>query len=205
MRRDYFYKNNYQGKFIVIEGIDGSGKSTQAKKLYQWIKEHKKKVHLTSEPTSYLIGGLIRSQLIKDWKSSLECLQLLFAADRAYHLEKEIIPLLKKGYMVISDRYFLSTIAYGLLEIEDLNWLLEINRRFLLPDLTFILDLPSEEAIKRMKNERFFVNLFEEKKKLEKVRKNYKRLVKIIPKIKLINGNLSVEEVFSQIKKDLKL
>jgi len=198
-------KNLYSGKFIVIEGIDGSGKSTQAKKLYQWFKENKKKVHLTSEPTSYLIGGLIRSQLIKDWKSSLECLQLLFAADRAYHLEKEIIPLLKKGYVVISDRYFLSTIAYGLLEIKDLHWLLEINRRFPLPDLTFILDLSPEVAIKRMQRERFFVNLFEEKKKLEKVRKNYKRLAKIIPKTRLVKGNLSIEEVFSQIKKELEI
>ena len=99
-------KNPYSGKLIVFEGLDGSGKSTQAELLFSFLKSKGKKVHLTSEPTRYLIGGLIKSWVTHDWQSTPECLQLLFAADRAHHLDKEIIPLLKKGITVISDRYF---------------------------------------------------------------------------------------------------
>ena len=96
------FKNPYPGKFIVFEGIDGSGKSTQAGLLFHYLKERKKRVHSTSEPTQYLIGGLIKSWLAKDWQSTPDCLQLLFAADRAYHLDKEIIPLLKKVLLLFA-------------------------------------------------------------------------------------------------------
>jgi len=92
-------KNKYKGKFIVIEGLDGSGSSTQVVRVANFLKERNKKIHITKEPTNNLIGGLIRGQLTGDWKSSSECLQLLFAADRAHHLEKELIPLLKKELM----------------------------------------------------------------------------------------------------------
>lgn len=105
--------NTYPGKFIVFDGLDGSGQSTQAGKLVDFLNlpEQKLKfghtgVQVTKEPTSSLIGGLIRSQLTHEWKSSQECLQLLFSADRAHHLEKEIIPLLERGVTVICDRYF---------------------------------------------------------------------------------------------------
>ena len=99
-------KNIYPGKFIVVKGLDGAGTTSQIEFLAQYLKKEKKKVYLTREPTQYLIGGLIKSWLANDWKSTPECLQLLFTADRAYHLDKEIIPLLKKGITVISDRYF---------------------------------------------------------------------------------------------------
>ena len=139
------FKNPYPGKFIVFEGIDGSGKSTQAGLLFHYLKERKKRVHSTSEPTQYLIGGLIKSWLAKDWQSTPDCLQLLFAADRAYHLDKEIIPLLKKGVTVVCDRYSLSTLAYGALEL-DLDWLITLNQNFIAPDVTFLLNTPPKSA-----------------------------------------------------------
>jgi len=157
-------KNSYLGNFIVFEGLDGSGKSTQAELLLSYLKKKGKKAHLTSEPTRYLIGGLIKSFVTHDWKSTPECLQLLFAADRAHHLNKEIIPLLKKGVIVISDRYFLSSLAFGALEVKDGDWLFDINKKFILPDLTIILKVKPKTCVQRMAKEKFSLTLFEKEK-----------------------------------------
>ena len=157
-------KNSYRGKLIVFEGLDGSGKSIQAELLLSYLKKNGKKAHLTSEPTRYLIGGLIKSFVTHDWKSTPECLQLLFAADRAHHLYKEIIPLLKKGVTVISDRYFFSSLAFGALEIKDGDWLFDINKKFILPDLTIILKVRPKACVQRMAKEKFSLTLFEKEK-----------------------------------------
>jgi len=192
-------KNPHSGKFIVFEGLDGSGKSTQVDLLLKFLREKGEKVHSTAEPTQYLIGGLIKSWIANDWRSSSACLQLLFAADRAHHLEKEIIPLLKKGINVICDRYLFSSLAYGNLDL-DFDWLLKINEKFILPDITFFIDVSPELCLERMKKERFSIELFEKEEKLEKVRKNFLKLAKKFENIYLIDGEKSREEVFSQIK-----
>lgn len=196
-------KNPYAGKFIIFEGVDGSGTTTQANLLFKYLKNKDKKVYLTGEPTSSLIGGLIKSQIAGDWQSSPECLQLLFTADRAYHLEKEIIPLLKKGITVICTRYILSTLSYGNLGIKDEKWLTEINKKFILPDLTFFLKVSPKICIQRIKKERFHKELFEKEEKLKKVFKNYLKFAKKIKDIYIIDGEKSIEEVFKQIKSKL--
>jgi dTMP kinase len=197
-------KNPYKGKFIVFDSLDGAGNSTQVKLLADYLNKIGKKTHITKEPTSGLIGGLIKSQLAHDWKSSPECLQLLFCADRAYHLEKEIIPLLKKGINVISDRYFFSTIAYGNLGIKDLDWLIKINEKFLLPDLTFFLKVSPKVCIERIKKDRFEVTLFEKEKILEKVWENYEILAKRFENVFLINGEREIKEIAKEIRKIVK-
>ncbi len=194
-------KNPYKGKFIVFEGIDGSGTSTQANLLFNYLRKKGKKVYLTGEPTSSLIGGLIKSQIAGDWKSSPECLQLLFTADRAYHLEKEIIPLLKRGINLICTRYILSTLAYGSLEIKDEKWLMEINKKFILPDITFLLKVSAKTCIQRIKKERFHKELFEKEDKLKKVFKNYLKFAKKFQKVYMINGEKPIKEVFYEISK----
>ncbi|MDI6591899.1 MAG: dTMP kinase [Patescibacteria group bacterium] len=193
-------KNPYPGKLIVFEGLDGSGTTTQANLLLKYLKNKNKKVYLTSEPTHSLIGGIIESQISGDWKSSPECLQLLFTADRAYHLEKEIIPLLKKRIIVICVRYLLSTLAYGALEIKDEKWLREINKKFILPDLTFLLKVSPKICIQRIKKERFHKELFEKENKLRKIFKNYLRLAKKFKNIYIINGEKPIEEVAKEIQ-----
>jgi dTMP kinase len=194
-------KNPYKGKFIVFDSLDGAGNSTQAKLLADYLNKIGKRTHITKEPTSGLIGGLIKSQLTHDWKSSPECLQLLFCADRAYHLEKEVVPLLKRGINVISDRYFFSTMAYGNLEIEDLDWLIEINKKFILPDITFFLKVSPRVCIKRIKKDRFEITLFEKEKTLKKIWKNYEILAKKFKNVFIINGERSSDEIAKEIQR----
>ena len=193
-------KNPYPGRFIVFEGPDGSGTTTQANLLFKYLKRQGKKVYLTSEPTHSLIGGLIESQISGDWQSSPECLQLLFTADRTHHLEKEIIPLLKKGIIVVCVRYILSTLAYGNLEIKDEKWLMEINKKFIWPNITFFLKVRPEICIRRIKKERFHKELFEKEEKLKKIFKNYLKFAKKFKNICVISGEKPIKEVFEEIK-----
>ena len=196
-------KNPYPGKFIVFEGIDGAGKSVQAEFLADFLKtalHHK--VHTTSEPTSSLIGGLIRGQLAGDWKTSNECLQLLFSVDRLYHLEKEIIPMLERGITVICDRYFFSTAAYGAVTTEEMQWLLNVNNKVLLPDILFLLTVPARIGLERIHASRHSVNLFDKEEFLEKVGKNYEKLAKQFNDISIvIDGEQPVEKIAQDIQK----
>ncbi len=199
-------RNHYRGKFIVFEGLDGSGQSTQAGKLVDYLDKPEQKnkfghvgVQLTKEPTTGLIGGLIRSQLSHDWKSSQECLQLLFSADRAHHLEKEIIPLLKRGACVVCDRYFFSTVAYGSINV-DRDWLLSLNENFILPDITFLIKVSPKICVERIHKSRFGVELFEKEDILTKVWKEYSRLARKFSGVCIIDGEKSMDEVFEEIK-----
>lgn len=193
--------NGGQGKFIVFEGLDGSGSSTQVAMLIDFLKT-KYKTFLTKEPTNGLIGGLVRSQLTGDWKASPECLQLLFAADRAHHLQREIIPALKEKRIVVCDRYFFSTIAYGGLELKK-DWLMKLNQLFIVPDLTIILKVRPSECIKRIKGSRFRLELFEKEKKLKKVWQNYQWLVDKYPNVKIIDGEQDKNAVFQEVVKQM--
>ena len=200
-------KNPYSGKFIAFEGLDGSGSTTQSSKLRNWLNRSQKElvlgrpaVHLTKEPTNNIIGGLIRGQLTGDWKTRPECLQLLFSADRAHHLEKEIMPLLKDGVTVITDRYFLSTVAYGAAEIEDKEWLIEINKPFVLPDLTFLIKVSPKVCLERIKGDRFNIELFEKEEALTHVWRNYEELAKRFKDVYIIDGERPIEEIFEEVK-----
>lgn len=187
------------GLFIVIEGLDGAGSTTQVSKLAEYLKERGFKVLTTKEPTNNIIGGLIRGQLTKDWHTGSECLQLLFAADRAHHLEKEINPALLNNYIVISDRYIFSTIAYGSID-ADYEWLKKLNEKFRFPDLYFIIDTEPELCIQRMKSSRYQLELFEDIEKLKKVRTNFLRLSEEYKKVYIVNGNRLIDDVLDDIK-----
>ena len=200
-------KNKHPGKFIVFDSLDGSGQSTQTSLLYDWLDLPSQKrlfghtgVHVTKEPTTGLIGGLIKGQLTHDWKSSPECLQLLFSADRAHHLEKEIIPLLERGVIVVCDRYLFSTLAYGQTEINDFKWLLNLQKYFLLPDLTIFLKVSPKACMARIEKSRYEITLFEKEKVLTAVWKNYVKLTKQISNIHVVNGERPVEKIAQEIQ-----
>ncbi len=188
----------HKGLFIVFEGLDGSGSSTQASMLKDYLKTFGLSPHVTKEPTNNLIGGLIRGALTKEWQPSIQCLELLFAADRAHHLDREIIPSLKAGKVVISDRYFFSTIAFGSIECSA-EWLKSLNRNFLDPDLTFLIKVPPEECIRRIGKSRFEFELFEEVEKLNKVWFAYEALAKEHDNVFIIDGTQPVEVVHKRI------
>ncbi len=188
-----------QSLFIAFEGLDGAGTSTQVDLLASYLRnETKRKILVTKEPTNNIIGGLIRGCLTSDWKTTQAGLQLLFAADRAHHLHKEIEPALADGYIVICDRYYLSSIAYGGVEVNR-HWLYQINIRFRRPDLIFLLDVSPEVALKRMRQVRYTIELFEKQKTLEKVRKNYLALAKTEKNVHIINA----EEIITRVRDDI--
>ncbi|MCL5795169.1 MAG: dTMP kinase [Patescibacteria group bacterium] len=193
-------KKNYPGLFIAVEGLDGSGSSLQASLLANVLSKDGYRVYLTKEPTTNLIGGLIRAQLTGEWRSSLLCLQLLFAADRAQHLNEEILPNLQAGKIVITDRYIPSTIAYGSLEIDDVKWLENINSKFIKPDVTFLVKMRPKLCAMRIKTSQQAMELFKEEKKLIQVWKIYEKLAQNDSSIKIVDGERDEMEIVADIK-----
>lgn len=145
--------------FIVIEGIDGSGKGTQVELLGKRLEEAGVDVMLTFEPTRGPIGEIIRDHM-RDPSLDDRSLALLFAADRIEHIEKEISPALLSGRTVISDRYAYSSIAYQG-QTVDPGWVGMINSDALRPDLVVILDMGSSEVRRRIQD-RGTTDCFEE-------------------------------------------
>jgi dTMP kinase len=195
-------RNTHCGKFIVIEGLDGSGQSTQAGLLRDFLVGKGYQAILTKEPTlDSEAGKKIRKILNQKINTTPAELQKLFTKDRKTHLENLIIPSLKQGKIVISDRYFFSTFAYGVSDGLDLDWLIKLNDKFLLPDLTFILKVRPKICIQRIKKRGNPQTLFEKEKKLAKVWQTYKILPKRFENVKVIEGEKPIKEVFNQIKK----
>ncbi len=142
-----------KGRFIVLEGPDGSGTTTHAKILAETLRAKGEEVVLTAEPTDSAIGRFIREQLKAKTIESPSALQLLFCADRAWHIENVIKPALATGKTVISDRYVISTLIYGEALGLDPDWLVRVNTPFLEPDIMIIalpaLHLCLERIMKR--------------------------------------------------------
>ncbi|MEA2076187.1 MAG: dTMP kinase [Euryarchaeota archaeon] len=187
------------GILIVIEGLDGAGLSTQAAALAEYLRGKNKRVMLTKEPTASPIGKLIKSALNRNPELSLFALQLLFAADRAEHLEKEIGPALSANEIVISDRYILSSLAFGAVD-NDVEFLKEINSRFRKPDLTVIIDTPPRVCLARITRSRETVELFEEEKRLEKVREQFLALQSYFDNTFIVDGDREKAKVSEDIK-----
>ena len=187
-----------KGIFIVLEGLDGSGLSTQAAFLETHLRKTGYKTLLTKEPTTGLIGGMIREALRRDWSTSFKSLQLLFCADRARHLEEEIEPALRKGRVVVCDRYMFSTLAFGFAAGVDTHWLFNVNREFRAPDLTIFIDISPDISLSRISKGREKRELFERREMLSKVRRAYLNLAKRY-RFRIVNGEGSTEETSRQI------
>ncbi len=188
------------GKFIVFEGLDGAGITTQATLLRNNLISKGKEALLTKEPTEGLIGGIIKSSLRKEWNTDPMTLQMLFAADRSHHLKTEIEPAMKKGKIVICDRYILSSLIFGSLGVS-VGILKQLNAEFRKANLTFIIDTHPRICIERMKKARHHVELFEDEQKLEQIRRNMLSLKSYFPDTYVIDGNRSAEEIMKDIMK----
>lgn len=191
--------------FIVFEGLDGSGQSTQARLLRDYLEQERNfSVILTKEPTDQPpVGDLIRRVLRKEIFVSPATLQLLFCADRSEHLERVIKFALKNNQWVISDRYFYSTIAYGSLNL-DIEWLIKLNEQFLIPDVVFLLKARPEICLQRIDENRDKREFFEESDKLKRIWQTYEILSQRFSNIKVIDAEKSIKEVHQEIIEKLK-
>ena len=186
--------------FIAFEGLDGSGSSTQSRLLAEKLEVNGHAVFLTKEPTSDSpIGKLIREVLQHKWECSPEGLQLLFSADRAEHLKNKIEPALKSGQIVITDRYFFSTIAYGALAILDMDWLKALSKHFRIPDITFLFKLDPKICIERIQGRGSSFELFENHEKLKAIRETYEKIAQEYPNFHVIDADRSIEEISEEI------
>jgi len=208
--------NPYPGRFIVFEGIDGSGKTTQAGMLQEFLgKTREKPAILTAEPTDGKYGQQIREVLRNNGylcgkRLSDEHIQELFISDRTEHCQWLSGKLLV-GKIVISDRYFLSTLAYGLASGLDPDELLYRHRSiigedFLAPDLTIVIDVEPAIGLERRKKSGATREYFEKLGKLARIRQAYLALIKTLPerysflKIEIIDGTPDELEVFEAVR-----
>ncbi len=187
-----------KGKFIVLEGPDGSGTTTQSALLAERLKKEGYEVVLTAEPTGSPIGKFIREQLKLKTIPSASALQLLFCADRAAHIETTIKPALDAGKIVISDRYVISTLVYGEALGLDPDWLLRVNTPFLEPDMVMIA-LPSFPVCMERLKKRRQLDVFENAKFMRKVHDLYERAIHDDPSIRHIDTEKSVEDVAKEV------
>lgn len=177
--------------YIVFEGIDGAGKSSQIQLLKEWLEENGLEVELLVEPTDSKVGKLIRELLTYD-NATTETMQktlgLLFAADRMLIMDK----LNDENKIIISDRSFISSLAYQ----EPKEWINEINKYAKKPDLVLLLDLDVATSVKRCDGE----DSFENEEFLNRVKENYFEVIKEFNH-EIIDANNGINKVSSDIKK----
>ena len=185
-----------QGIFICIEGLDASGKTTHTHRLVRSLLERGYMALYTTEPSSGQIGTFVRTYILQRRKRVSTVVEaLLFAVDRVDHVEETIKPAIKEGKIVVSDRYLYSSLAYQGAAGLNLNWIEEINKFALSPDLAIYIDVPPEIVIKRLKRKK---SVMENLQTQRRVREVYMRLVKD-GRLVLINGNRTKHEVATEV------
>lgn len=205
-------KNPYKGIYIALEGLDGSGKTTQVDELIKHFEKLGHEVVRTHEPRrDGVMGKLVQDVLKENAKITEVAIQYLFAAQRAVHLEELVIPALKRGAVVITDRCFWSSIPYGLLDRfesgkdENADQLLaslsvlSMYHEFIVPDISFVLDVSVKTAGIRLaqKNE---AEHYEKKEKLTKIKKGYKFLLsRFSDSLISVDAEKSIESVTKKI------
>jgi dTMP kinase len=163
-----------KGAFIVIEGLDGSGKTTQAKLLARALRKSHEAV-FTAEPSQGKIGKFIRSRILYGEKRDPALVEaLLFAADRIDHVQNEVLPAVSEGRVVVCDRYLYSSLAYQGSAGLGLEWIKTVNQHALKPDLALFIDVSPEMVLKRLKRKR---SIMENLATQQKVREIYLRYV----------------------------
>ena len=196
-----------QGKFIVIEGLDGSGKGTQIARLAAALSERGVRFELTAEPTPHATGGLVRDALGGITKRTPSELAGLFLADRIAHCQNPrdgIAALLKQGVTVVCDRYYYSSFAYQGMDL-GLDWVMSANLgcpAILKPDLCIFLDVPTEVADRRISLGRSSREIFEQAETIERVRRKYFEVFGILSdthNVKIINAARTPDEVFADV------
>jgi dTMP kinase len=205
------YEKMHKGLFITFEGTDGSGKTTQIKLLEEYMNKKGYEVVLSREPGGTRVSELIRDLILDPINMEIVPLteMILYAASRAQHVAQVIKPAIDAGKIVICDRFVDSSYAYqGSGRGVDLKIVADVNRVAIdgmIPDMTFFLDIDPEIAIKRRINSTGADRIEQEKMDFHKrVYEGYKKMALLYPdRIKTIDANKSIEEIYSQINEYL--
>ncbi len=201
-----------RGRFVVLEGIDGAGTTTQILRLASRLRAEGIAVRSTREPSDGPFGTMIRHVLTgrlvapggraPGWST----MALLFAADRMDHVETEIEPFLQAGGVVLSDRYDASSLAYqsvssGREGSDAVAWIRALNRYALRPDLTIVLDVPSEIAATRRETRGEEAQLYEQNEVQRALGEFYRNLVAHMPddRIVVLDGTGTIDEVADRV------
>ncbi len=198
-----------QPLFIVLEGIDKAGKTTQAELLKRYLINQGDSAIISSEPTEGVIGKLIRKAMqnqvfvMKEKAKFDEQMAYLFAADRHYHLYNEVDGVYKliqqDNSHVIATRYYFSSLAYNTNNQEEFNFVYGLNKRFPNPDLVIYLDIPLDIALCRLENA-LYKEVYETQEKLQQVKDNYQQIFQAYNgQILTIDAKDSIEQIHQTI------
>ncbi|MDE7312391.1 MAG: dTMP kinase [Eubacterium sp.] len=196
-----------KGILIALEGIDGSGKSTQARLLSDRMREMGIPFYMTMEPTDSPIGSMIRQVMTGRMQADPKVIAALFVADRLDHLLNEgngIAGKIEEGISVIMDRYYFSSYAYQSVDVP-LDWLIQANAlssSILRPTVNVFIDTDPDTAMERIVKNRFATELFEERDRLVQVRRNYLEAFERLgdkERVTVIDGNRSQETVAQEV------
>ena len=184
-----------KGIFMVIEGLDGSGKTTQAVLLAERLSKNYQ-VMLTAEPSRGKIGTFIRDCcLYEQTRLPTEAEALLFAADRIEHMQKELKPALDEGKLVICDRYVYSSLAYQGSAGLSLDWIKTINARAVQPDFSLFLDVPPERVLERLQRKKSVMETLDTQQKVREIYLKYVEKGELIR----IEGDTTKEDVANEL------
>ncbi|MBM3177020.1 MAG: dTMP kinase [Bacteroidetes bacterium] len=201
-----------QNLFIAFEGIDGSGKSTQAEMLAAWMESTGRKVWRTAEPTKRPVGKMIRDIFSGKQIADQKVIAGLFVADRLDHLLNEddgMLLKLKNDFCVITDRYYLSSYAYHSVHM-DMDWVIQANAmsaRLLRPDVHIFIDVPPEVSMQRIQSSRSETEMYENLENLKKVRETYLLAIKKVGQTENIlrfDGTMAPDQLAKQIQEAIK-
>lgn len=210
--------NPYKSKFILFEGIDGSGKSEQYSRIQEAVKNHKAKVLYSKEPDSKRPVGKIIYEILNGKNKTYQLdkmadfhIQSFYIEDRMDNYRENIIPGLEQGRHIFQDRGIPSTISYGSKDKKQFYDFMGLHDRvfsagripFIWPDLILIFDVPPKVAIQRMEKGGKKLDKFEHLGKLKKARENYLAFAKMYPNCVVIDGRPSLEEVFKETKNNV--
>ncbi len=194
-----------RGRFVVLEGLDGAGTTTQARRLGERLAAAGRKVHVTAEPSSGPVGALVRQILRRrvtgrggaDFDRA--ALALLFAADRLDHHAAEIAPRLAEGVDVVSDRFTLSSLAYQGLDLGDPPWVEAVNARAPAPDVTVFVRARPQVALRRRRAAATDPEIFEEDAFQRRVADAYERAIERLrargERVEVVDGERDPDEV----------
>jgi len=191
-------------KYIAIEGIDGSGKTTIANLLYNELSKKYNKIILMKEPYDKDLSKKIKEIILKEHEKNLDygyLLALLFTADRSIK-NIDLKKYLNDGYIIISDRSIYSSFSYQILyEGIDIEWLKCVSKYIIKPDITFVLDIDPKIAMERINSRGKSLTSYENIEFLKKVRENFLKLKEIFPEdnIIYINGEEKPEDILNKI------